>query len=314
MRLEILEPAYYEWLKVQGLRPVTQEGYRKYVKWMLAYFEKEEITSLDRFNEDALSSYQLHLYSAQTRIGEKRPLSVHHQKHAVVVMKSFSKFLVETGHLLRDPSAHLKYPRLPQRLPDTLSVEDVEKILSTPDITTLLGFRNRTILEVLYSTAMRNSELCSLEIVDVNLKDEEIHIKDGKGGKARMMPLGEIAAEYVREYLQTIRPKLLPVRQAGIRSETPALFLSDHGTPLTKAGLIFIAKSCAKKAGIKFTPHSLRHACATHLLKNGADIRYIQALLGHSSLMTTQLYTKVDMTDLKHMHEQYHPREHFDEL
>lgn len=307
MQLKILAPTYYEWLKVQGLRPETQKGYRKYLEWMLKYFEQEEITTLDGFTEQALSAYQLHLYGAKTRIGEKRPLSVYHQKNTVNVMKSFSKFLVESGYLLRDVSAHLKYPRLPQRLPETLSTEDVEKILSAVDIRTTLGFRDRTILETLYSTAMRNSELCALEMTDVNLKDEEIHIKDGKGGKARMVPLGEIAAEYVREYLQTIRPKLM-------RMETPLLFLSDKGAPVTKNGLMFIARRCSKKAGIKFTPHSLRHACATHLLKNGADIRYIQALLGHSSLMTTQLYTKVDMTDLKTMHETYHPRETFDEL
>jgi integrase/recombinase XerD len=164
-------------------------------------------------------------------------------------------------------------------------------------------------MEVLYATGMRNAELRKLSIYDVDLKNEEITIMHGKGNKERVVPMGAIAGEYVREYLKVIRPEL--VRHEQIKM----LFLSQHGKPLWQGDVIAMIKKYVKQAQIEkdIHTHTFRHTCATHLLQGGCDIRYIQKLLGHESIISTQLYTKVEIGDLKKVHERFHPRERLDE-
>ena len=184
-----------------------------------------------------------------------------------------------------------------------LSIEDVEKILNMPDISTLLGLRDRAILEVLYSSAIRRSELKRLLIYDMDTKQGTLLVREGKGRKDRIVPLGERACAWVKKYVNDVRPQLVAVRDEGF------LFLTAHGDALTDDHLSGAVKDYIEQSGVhtKGSCHLFRHACATHMLENGADTRFIQALLGHSSLATTQVYTHVALTKLKEIHNATHP-------
>jgi integrase/recombinase XerD len=305
--LEILGEAFLEWLKVKAFTPATRKSYRIYVNKFLKYLESENIESPEAILPGTLYNYQTQLYYAKSKYG--KPLSVLTQHNALVVVKTFFEFLLETDKIQMDPSSGLALPKKPQTLPDTMTPEEIERLLEQPDCTSATGFRNRAIMEVLYATGMRNSELCSLEVYDVNLASEEIRIRFGKGGKERIVPIGEMAKEYLSEYLTMIRPRLI---KAGAGEQT--LFVSRSGRKINTTDLVMMVRKYAKEAGIgkRITPHTFRHTCATHMLQGGADIRYIQTLLGHESITSTQLYTHVEITDLKAIHKKYHPRERKD--
>ncbi|MBL7959938.1 tyrosine-type recombinase/integrase [bacterium] len=305
--LEILGEAFLEWLKVKAFTPATRKSYRIYVNKFLKYLESENIESVEAISPAILYQYQTQLYYANSKYG--KPLSVLTQHNALVVVKTFFEFLLETDKIQMDPSSALALPKKPQSLPDTMTPEEIECLIERPDCTNAIGFRNRAIMEVLYATGMRNSELCSLEVYDVNLASEEIRIRFGKGGKERIVPIGEMAREYLSEYLTAVRPKLI---KTGTGEQT--LFVSKSGKKINATDLVMMVRKYAKEAGIekRITPHTFRHTCATHMLQGGADIRYIQTLLGHESITSTQLYTHVEITDLKEIHKKYHPRERKD--
>ena len=224
-------------------------------------------------------------------------------------MRSFFGYLHTTGVLLLDPSTDLVLPKKPKHLPrGVMSEQQVEKLLEQPDVTTPLGFRDRTLLEVLYATGLRNSELRHLALYDLDLPNLRLTVRQGKNAKDRVLPLGEIAADYLKEYLQTGRLEL------NKNPEQQQLFVSKNGKQITQANLVWIIRKYVKQAALspQFTPHSLRHSCATHMLRGGADLRYVQEMLGHASVETTQIYTQVEVKDLQAMHRKYHPRERFD--
>lgn len=190
-----------------------------------------------------------------------------------------------------------------QRLPKTISEEEVDLLLETPDISRPLGLRDRAMLEVLYATGVRVSELVAMTIDKLNLREGLVLI-EGKGKKERLLPVGEMGILWLQQYIENARPKLL----AGHSS--PWLFIHRHGKPLSRQAFWYVIKRHAKKAGIttSISPHVLRHAFATHLLANGADLRALQMLLGHSQMTTTQIYTSVANTRLKAIHAAHHPR------
>jgi integrase/recombinase XerD len=182
----------------------------------------------------------------------------------------------------------------------------MQKVLRAPDLSTHMGLRNRTILEVLYSTGMRSSELRNLKTEDINMSDGWITIRYGKGGKDRVVPIGKAAAHFLQLYLDKTRPVLARDKKHDI------CFVTQYGTaPLSYESLNQIVQKTARAAGIRriITPHALRHTCATLMLRGRADIRHIQELLGHSSLSSTQIYTRVEIGDLKKVHTKCHPRE-----
>jgi integrase/recombinase XerD len=219
-------------------------------------------------------------------------------------LKNFLYFLLEKGHIQIDFLSHLEGPKLPQRLPKVLSLEEVERLLQAPDLSTPLGFRDRTMLEVLYATGLRVSELVRLKIENLNLNLGLVRVF-GKGEKERLVPLGEIALEYLTHYLQNIRPLFEGSKSRGY------LFLNRRGGALTRQRFWQILKGYASQVGLdvsKISPHVLRHTFATHLLEGGADLRALQLMLGHSSLLTTQIYTHLDLKNLKRAYEKYHPR------
>jgi integrase/recombinase XerD len=212
--------------------------------------------------------------------------------------------LCQERYVLVNPGAPVQAIRVPSRLPlRLLSEADMEALLAVPDVTDVLGLRDRAILEVFYSTAARNSELCDLDLDAVFLSRGELHVRHGKGDKARVVPLGEEAQMWLAAYLERSRPHL--VAHPG----NTRVFLSCRGEPFVRQSLALLVKLMACEVGLVVTPHDIRHACATHMLKRGAGLRHLQELLGHASPGTTQRYTRIDITDLRAIHRRYHPRE-----
>lgn len=218
-------------------------------------------------------------------------------------LRKFYRYLVREGLIETDPCAGIESPYLGRRLPDTLSEAEVESLLHAPDPQQPLGLRDRCLLEVLYATGMRVSELVGLKANQVDRKLGVARIW-GKGGKERLVPLGEEALAWLEEYLGKSRPLLLGARQSVF------LFVTRRGEPMTRQAFWYLIKRYARQAGIvkPLSPHTLRHAFATHLLNHGANLRAVQMLLGHSSLSTTQIYTHVAQARLQDLHARFHPR------
>jgi integrase/recombinase XerD len=224
-------------------------------------------------------------------------------KILVVAMRHFFSHLLREGVLARDIAAALDIPKLPGRLPDTLSEDEVTRLLETEAPSTALGLRDRAILELLYASGLRASELVTARLENY-LADERVIRVLGKGNKERLVPIGSAATRAINSYLEHGRPKLARSRSGG------ELFLGNGGRELTTIRVWQVVKSMAVRAGIekRVYPHLLRHSFATHLLHHGADLRVIQELLGHASLATTQIYTHVDEVRIRHIHKRFHPR------
>jgi integrase/recombinase XerD len=218
-------------------------------------------------------------------------------------LRRFYQYLVREGCLASDPSARIDAPKLGRPLPKALTEAEVEALLQAPDVIRLLGLRDRAMLELLYASGLRVSELVNLHVSQLNLRQGVLRVV-GKGDKERLVPLGEEAAEWLQRYMQDARPALLRGR---MRDE---LFVTQRGMGMTRQAFWYLIKRYARQAGITsaLSPHGLRHSFATHLLNHGADLRVLQMLLGHSNLSTTQIYTHVARERLKGVHAAHHPR------
>ncbi|MCR4420751.1 MAG: site-specific tyrosine recombinase XerD [Clostridia bacterium] len=221
----------------------------------------------------------------------------------LATLKAFYHFLLREQVVARDPTAELEAPRMGRRLPRVLSVEEVEFLLGQPQTGRASGLRDKAMLELLYATGFRVSELVSLNVEQINLEMGFVRCL-GKGQKERLVPVGSVAVYWVRRYLERARPQL--VRERSVE----ALFVNHHGQRLTRQGFWKILKKYARKAniGTNITPHTLRHSFATHLLENGADLRVVQELLGHADITTTQIYTHLTRRHLREIYRQTHPR------
>ncbi len=219
------------------------------------------------------------------------------------VLRAFYQFLLRQGLVSEDPTSKVKAPRIPRTFPRSLSEAEVEALLATPDAGTALGLRDRAMIEVLYATGLRVSELVHLDCGHLNLRQGVLRIT-GKGGKDRLVPLGDEAVTRACRYLEEARPALLKGRICE------RVFVTHRGTGMTRQSFWHVIKKYALRAGIHkpFSPHTLRHAFATHLLNHGADLRVVQMLLGHSDISTTQIYTHVARGRLKALHARHHPR------
>src|SRR5690625_1821680 len=218
-------------------------------------------------------------------------------------IRLFHQFLIREQIVEHDPSLHIETPRKDRKLPDILSPNEIEILLTITD-NTPLAIRNKAMLELLYATGLRVTELITLQMNDLHLTMGFVRCL-GKGSKERIVPLGHHAIDAIEEYLKDARPKL-----TRNRLDDNMLFVNQHGRPLTRQGFRKVLKTIAKNAGLekRITPHTLRHSFATHLLENGADLRAVQEMLGHSDISTTQIYTHVTRTRLKDMYQSYHPR------
>ena len=222
----------------------------------------------------------------------------------VSTLRRFYRYLVREGTVSADPSADLQSPKLGRPLPKSLTEQQVEKLLAAPDVGTARGLRDRAMLETLYATGLRVSELTNLTVVQLNRDAGFVRVM-GKGNKERLVPMGEEAANWLSRYLIDSRPAMVRRRQ------TDALFPTARGAAMTRQAFWHNIKRYARFAGIddkQLSPHTLRHAFATHLLNHGADLRVVQMLLGHADLSTTQIYTQVARARLKQLHAQHHPR------
>jgi len=230
-------------------------------------------------------------------------LSGRSQARALVVVRQFFKYLLEEKQMEANPALRIEAPRFLNKLPVFLTSEEVETLLASPESKDSLGLRDSAILETLYSSGIRASELCAIAIGDVNLEIGYLSVI-GKGGKQRIIPIGDAAVDKIKAWLSEGRPKIEKNRRTGL------LFLNGNGGPLSRVGLWKKIKYYMRKSGIMkdISPHKLRHSFATHLLENGADLRSVQSLLGHADISTTQIYTHVNRERLRQIYDKYHPR------
>jgi len=306
-RFELLIARFLERMRVEGFSPRTIDSYRSQLGFLLAWLDTEtDVEEITAVTLELLHGYQTWLYGYTDEEG--RGLAIATQAARLSVVRAFFRWLVKTDVLLYDPSGGLVLPKRKGILPrSVLTKQEVTRMLAAADTTTTLGLRDRAMLEVLYSTGIRNAELRALTVYDLDLDRGLVRINEGKNAKDRVVPLGEIACRWLQEYLDEARPKLLARDSVGEQT----VFLSKNGRPLLPLGVIDRIRRLAKAAGIErpVTPHSMRHTFATHMLRGRADIRHIQAMLGHASVATTQIYTRVEVTDLKTVHKRCHPRE-----
>ena len=285
-----------------GISPHTLRQRQRALRRFILWAEERGLTQPTEITLPILERYQRHLY--HYRKSDGAPLTFSSQYAELVPLKAYFKWLTRSRYILYNPAAELILPKvMPQLARYVLSIADVEAILNATDTSTLLGVRDRAIMEVLYSSAIRRAELLQLGIFDVDTRRGNLLVREGKGRKGRLVPLGERACAWVDKYLQAVRPELVTAADAGI------LFLTQHGDAISDYTLGEIVKRYIARAGVPVSGacHLFRHACATHMLEGGCDTRFIQALLGHSQLSTTQIYTHVALTKLKEIHTATHP-------
>lgn len=292
---------FVEWSATVGLSLHTAAQRDRAVGVFIDWCDERGLNHIGDITRPILQRYQRHLYHYRKTNGQA--LAYTSQATLLQALRAFFRWATVEGHILYNPAADLVLPRLSRQLPKViLSIAQVESILAQPDTTTLMGLRNRAILETLYSTGIRRSELMHLSLFDVDPIRGTLMVRQGKGRKDRLLPLGERACAWVEKYRQQVRPELMTGHVHGF------LFVTDYGEPYEKNRLGDMVKRYLRAAGIAHGAcHALRHAMATHMLEGGADIRYIQMMLGHSELSTTEIYTHVSIEKLRQVHAATHP-------
>lgn len=293
--------AHFEALLVTGYSADTVRARRQSLRRFIAWCEERGIHQPADVTKAVLERYQRHLF--YYRKADGAPLTLGSQHGALAPLKTWFKWLARENHILYNPASELDLPRTPRHLPRAiLSIQEVEAILSEADPATPYGLRDRAMLELLYSTGLRRMEVAGLALYDVDANRRLVFVREGKGARDRVVPIGERALGWLERYITEARPQLVAV-------EREALFVSDYGEPVSPEFVASHVKRYMDFAGIKKpgATHLLRHAMATHMLEAGADVRVLQALLGHSCLNTTEIYTHVSIEHLKAIHDATHP-------
>lgn len=279
----------------RGLSKNTIDSYERDLTNYVAYLKKDEqITNVNDITRQMIMNYLFFLEDlgrANTTIAR-----------TVSAIRNFHQYLIREKYADTDPSVHIEQPKKEKRLPDILTLDEVSAILDAAAGSTAIDLRNKAMLELLYATGIRVSELCALQVEDLHLSMGFIRCTNN--GKERIIPLGQIAIDALQSYLDNARLELVKDKQHEY------VFVNHHGNPLTRQGFWKVLKTLSEKANIKkkITPHILRHSFATHLLENGADLKAVQEMLGHAHISTTQVYTQVIKTRLKDVYVKYHPR------
>jgi integrase/recombinase XerD len=278
----------------RGLSRNTLKSYRYDLSQLSLHLEKEGRDLLHASREDIL-----HFLATQVQAG-RSPRSL---SRYLSSFRQFYQWLLREGRIQKDPSALIESPKLGRGLPKALNEQQVVVLLEVPDVDTPLGLRDRTMLELMYATGLRVSELVKLEIINMGINQGVVRVM-GKGGKERLVPLGEEALSWMQRYLRESRPGLM---KGG---DCPLVFVTARKAGMTRQAFWYAIRKHAAAAGITqpVSPHMLRHSFATHLLNHGADLRVVQLLLGHSDLSTTQIYTHIAREGLKQLHSEHHPR------
>jgi len=289
---------FQEYLTVElGLAKNTQQAYMRDLRLLMKSLQLKADEELLQVSRQQLIAYLVRLKQ------EGRAASTVARKLASI--KAFYRFLTTERYIRRNPAEVLEAASRGLHLPKVLSVQEVERLLDEPNLGTLDGYRDKTMLELLYATGMRVSELVNVPVKNVDMKMQYVIVM-GKGSKERMLPLGRTALHYLEHYLSVVRPQLLH----GKPDAAAELFVTGWGGPMTRERFYEIIVAYGKSAGIskRVTPHMLRHSFATHLLNNGTDLRIVQELLGHADISTTQIYTHLDVERLREVYDKTHPR------
>lgn len=294
--------AHLEWLQMRNYSPSTISSRRTYLRQFATWADERSLARADEITRPILERYRHHLYVKRKADG--RPLSFRSQYLALHAVRMYFKWLVRQGYIGANPASELEMPKLDWRLPrTTLTAEEAELVLAQPNLLDPLGLRDRAILEVFYSTAIRRMELVNLLVWDVDAKRGTVFIREGKGRRDRVVPISDRALHWVERYRLEVRPLL--VWDDAVEN----LFLTKRGEPLTPTPLgADVARYVeAANLGKKGSCHLWRHTCATLMLEGGADVRFVQEMLGHASIQSTQVYTRVSIAKLKQVHAATHP-------
>lgn len=289
-------------LAARGYADATVRNRRQQLAQLAAWLQDRGVSRPVEVTRPMLVRYQRHLFHYRKSDGQ--PLSFHSQAQRLLPVRAFFKWAVRNGHVLSNPASEIELPRLEHRLPKpALSVAEAEQVLAVPDVDTVIGLRDRAMLEVLYSTGIRRAELAHLLVSDLDADRRTVFVRQGKGRKDRMVPIGSRALAWVDGYLVEARPKLVTEPDPGV------LFLTADGTVFSLDRLTQLARDYVTGSGVgkQGACHLFRHTMATLMLEGGADIRYIQAMLGHAELSTTQIYTQVSIRTLQAVHQATHP-------
>jgi len=304
MRLHEVIRRYLVWRRAMGTSPRTLPNLRSILQLFTAWAQDRDITTIEQLTPDLFSAYQQELTFRLNREG--RPIALGTQLQHLGVLRALGRYLVEQDFLIADPTKRIRLPQRPKPLPRVIpDVDEAIRLIETRVGEPLASSRDRAILELLYSTGLRRSEVSHLNVGDLDLVGGYCWVREGKGKKDRVVPLGKIACQQLEVYLDAVRPVLLKGQEHG------ALFLNRRGGRLSGQGIYEVVRRAVASAKLsrKITPHALRHAAATHMLKNGAPLRHLQEFLGHASVETTQVYTRITIPELKAIHAKYHPRE-----
>ena len=282
------------WLE-DGLSRNTLESYRRDLRLFSAWLSAERGNTLLQAQRVDLLDYLAYKYQRKAK-----PRSA---ARLLSSLKRFYRFLLRENRIQADPTLQVESPKLPRSLPKILTEEDVDSLLAAPNVETPLGLRDKSMLETLYASGLRVSELVTMKLAQLS-QDMGVVRVVGKGSKERLVPVGEEALTWIRRYMDNARPEILAGRQVD------ALFVTLRGASMTRQAFWYLVRRYAEQAGIRkgISPHTLRHAFATHLLNHGADLRVVQMLLGHADISTTQIYTHVARERLKQLHAKHHPR------
>jgi len=293
---------FLEWGRVKNISKDTIKRRKMALKKFIHWCNERDLEQPQHITKPILERYQRYLYYYRKTDGQ--PLTFGSQYALLTPIKSFFKWLTKENYLLYNPASELELPKKPKCLPKTiLHIDDIEKILKQTDTQSDEGIRDRAMMEVLYSTGIRRAELASLMIYDIDSRRQTLMVRKGKNQKDRYLPIGKRALNWIETYRHQVRDYYIAGQDDGV------LFLTDKGKPFKRGTLSNRIKRYIKKSGldVQGSCHLFRHAMATHMLENGADIRFIQAMLGHTDLSTTQIYTQVSIQKLRQIHAATHP-------
>ncbi|KQT33251.1 site-specific tyrosine recombinase XerD [Methylophilus sp. Leaf414] len=280
------------WLE-DGLSPNTLASYRNDLKGFAEWVSKRTLTL-----------WEVQSHQVQEYLAHRFPLvKVRSINRLIATLRRFYRYALLANLIKQDPTLHIEAPKMPRQLPKTMSESQVEDLLHAPDVNTPLGIRDRAMLELLYASGLRVSELVNVSVAEISTQDGVVRVT-GKGSKTRLVPMGQEAAEWIDRYLEYARAEILGNRLSD------AMFVTNRGAAMTRHAFWHLIQRYALQAGITqhISPHVLRHAFATHLLNHGADLRVVQMLLGHADISTTQIYTHVARERLQQLHKMHHPR------
>lgn len=303
-----LADRYLAWLVATRYSEATLKGHSADIEWLLRYLEAHKIDRIADVTSETLADYSLCLRKQRNTRHEDRKISLAHVLHRLFTAKQFFGWLMGQMVILVNPAEDLELPSLPATLPQTiLTQKEAQRLMDAPELKSPIGYRDKALLEVVYSTGVRVSELFKLKVTDFDFKNRTLFVKEGKGGKDRVLPLPMIAAGYLKEYIERVRPKFVK----ALKHDDGIIFLTYTGSSLCINSMTNVFKRTTKAAGIdkRVTAMVLRHSIASHLLENGMDIRYIQEFMGHEKLSTTQIYSKVTLDGLRKMYNKFHPEE-----